>query len=120
MKRFSAKVFIKAIPGSAGIITTIAERVGCDWNTAKKYINLYTSVRKAYENECECLKDEAESTIITALKAKDLPMSKWYLMQKGKDRGYGADPVVEISQNVLSWAEFCKRSKDRLEQMKEE
>jgi hypothetical protein len=33
---YNAQQFIKAIKNSGGIITTIAARVGCDWDTAKK------------------------------------------------------------------------------------
>jgi len=35
---FLLKQFIDAIPGSGGIITTIAKRVGCSWNTAKNIL----------------------------------------------------------------------------------
>jgi len=42
---YKASQFIAAIPGSAGIISIIARRVGCDWNTAKKYVTPVT-IRK--------------------------------------------------------------------------
>ena len=35
---YTAAQFIAAIPGTGGIITKIAEKVGCAWHTAKKYI----------------------------------------------------------------------------------
>lgn len=35
---YTAAQFIEAIPGTGGIISAIAKRVGCDWITAKKYI----------------------------------------------------------------------------------
>ena len=31
---FTAKQFVDAIPGTGGIIDTIAKRVGCDWQRA--------------------------------------------------------------------------------------
>ena len=43
---YTAKQFIEAIPGSGGIVSTIARRVGCNWYTAKKYIDNYPTVVK--------------------------------------------------------------------------
>ena len=36
--QFTAKQFIKAIPGTGGIISALADKVGCGWHTAKRYI----------------------------------------------------------------------------------
>jgi len=97
--RYSASQFIVAIPGSAGIISIIARRVGCDWNTAKKYVTQYPTVAAAYQAEIETPLDTAESVVIRniQLAAKqqqeaDAPVdstdAKWYLTMKGKNRGY--------------------------------
>ena len=88
--------FINAIPGSGGIISTIARRVGCAWHTAKKYCTEYATVRRAYEGECEKLKDAAESVVVKAIiEENDVSVAKWYLTMKAKDRGYA--PRQEIS-----------------------
>lgn len=87
-EQFTAKQFIDAIPGSAGIVTTIAKRVGCSWHTCKKYIETYPTIRDAYQDECESLTDYAESKLIEAIKAGDLAAVKYYLSTKGKNRGY--------------------------------
>lgn len=97
--RYKASQFIAAIPGSAGIISIITRRVGCDWNTTKKYVTQYPTVAAAYAAEIETPLDTAESVVIRniQLAAKqqqeaDAPVdsadAKWYLTMKGKNRGY--------------------------------
>lgn len=88
--QYKAQDFIDAIKNSGGIISTIAARVGCNWNTAKKYITEYATVQKAYQDECEKMLDMAESTVLGAIRDdKDVPTAKWYLTMKGgRERGY--------------------------------
>ena len=85
---YRAQQFIDVIPGSAGIITTIAKRVGCAWHTAKKYIEKYVTIRRVYESECESMLDLAELEALKLIKAGDGSMIRWYLSTKGKNRGY--------------------------------
>lgn len=85
---YTAEQFISAIPKTGGIISTIAKRVGCEWNTAKKYIETMPTVKRAYENECEAVLDMAETELIKALQdGKDWAI-KYMLSTKGKRRGY--------------------------------
>lgn len=86
--QYRAADFIDAIPGTGGIISTIARKVGCSWHTAKKYIVEYATVAQAYADECEGITDLAESTVIRAIKDGDVSAAKWYLTMKGKERGY--------------------------------
>ena len=85
---YSTKQFIAAIPGTGGIITLIAKRVGCTWDTAKKYIEMHPTVRQAYQDECESILDLAEAKTIEAIKSSDMQMIRYYLSTKGKHRGY--------------------------------
>lgn len=97
--QYKASEFIEAIPGTGGIISTIARRVGCDWHTAKKYIDTYPTVNRAYEDERERVTDLAESVLVQNIKLAykkqedtkepvDSSDAKWYLTRKGKSRGY--------------------------------
>ncbi len=79
---YKAEQFIKAIPGTGGIISSIAKRVGCDWYTARKYIEKYPSVKQAYENECSAVDDLAVSTVLRAIQDGDLATAKWWLSKK--------------------------------------
>jgi hypothetical protein len=85
---FTQQQFLEAIPGSGGLITAIARKVGCDWHTAKKYILRYATVNQAYQNECESILDVAELELIKAVRNGDLSAIKFYLSTKGKGRGY--------------------------------
>ena len=95
--RYKAQDFIDAIPGTGGIISTIAKRVGCAWNTAKRYITEYATVAKIYSDECEAITDLAELTIIKAIKDGDTHTAKWYLTMKGRERGYAQTQRQELT-----------------------
>ena len=91
---FGAQVFIDNMPGTGGIVATLARRVGCDWHTAKKYIDEYPTVRQAYDDECENVADLAESVVIgnmniaARMQKKGEMVStadaKWWLTKKRK------------------------------------
>jgi hypothetical protein len=81
---YTAKQFIDAIPGTGGIIATIAKRVGCDWHTAKKYITDYTTVHQAYEDECEEVNDMVVSVILKSIKEGNTQDAKWWASRKRK------------------------------------
>lgn len=85
---FTAEQFIKAIPGTGGVITAIARKVGCDWHTAKKYIDEFATVKRAYDDESEGILDLAEAKLIEAIHSGDTGMIRFYLTTKGKHRGY--------------------------------
>jgi len=85
---YLAEQFIGAIPGSGGIISTIAKRVGCAWNTAKKYCTKYATVRRVYNDECARVLDLAEGKVMEAIDEGDGVMIRYYLSTKGKHRGY--------------------------------
>ena len=93
--QYRAQEFIDAIPGTGGIISRIAGKVGCSWHTAKKYIEAYPTVTQAYVNECESVLDKAESVILDRIDEQDEQIAKWYLMMKGDRRGYTQRQQVE-------------------------
>jgi hypothetical protein len=107
---YRAETFIAAIPGTGGIISAIARRVGCAWHTAQKHIRTMPTVAAAYADECEGITDLAESTVIKAIQAGDVGTARWYLATKGKERGFterreltGADAgPIEI---VMNWGD---------------
>ena len=96
--QFRASEFIAAIPGTGGIISTIASRVGCDWHTAKKYIEQYPTVQRAYGDEVEKVADIAESMVIKAIRDEDIGTAKWYLSRKAAGRGYAPKLEQDIEQ----------------------
>lgn len=100
---FTAEQFIKAIPGTGGIVSTIAKRVGCDWRTARTYIDNHPTVKQVYDSECESLLDLAEGTLIKNIQGGDSQDAKWYLTKKGKHRGYGEAVDVTSGGDKLTF-----------------
>ena len=109
-KQYTAQEFIEAIPGSSGIISTIAKRVGCRWQTAQSYINDYPTIKAAFDAERESLLDIAESVLANNIKVAllqqqlgkgtvtaDSTDAKWLLSRLGKHRGYAEKQEVEHS-----------------------
>lgn len=78
-KQFTAKQFIKAIPGTGGIISALADKVGCGWHTAKRYIEDYVTVAEAWDAERNKITDKARHNIVKSIHGGDLQMSKWWL-----------------------------------------
>jgi len=85
-QRYSTAQFIAAIDGSGGIVTTIAKRVGCSWNTAKKWIDEYPTVAAAYSDEQETINDMAEGMLMQSIRKGNTQDAKWWLSRIRKDR----------------------------------
>lgn len=84
--QYKAQEFIAVIPGTGGVIDTIAKRVGCDWHTAKKYIEDHPTVKQAYENEKSRVDDAARSVVISNIVVdKNVDTAKWWLRVKLPD-----------------------------------
>ena len=109
---YKAQQFIEVIPGTGGIVSAIAKRVGCCWNTARKYIDTHPTVRQAYDDECETVLDFAESKVIELMRHDDGQMIRYYLSTKGKKRGYterqeitGAEGVSPLGIQIVRKAD---------------
>jgi len=96
--KYTTQDFIDAIPGTGGIVSAIARKVGCDWATANKWVNEYPTVKRVYDAECESMLDLAESVILKNIKDGDTADAKWYLTKRGKRRGYGDS--LDISATI--------------------
>lgn len=100
MTDFTIEQLLKAINNSAGIITTISKNLGCEWHTAKKYIEKYPETKQALSDEIEKNIDKAEAVIQEAMDNKDIQTAKWYLQTIGKKRGYTEKQEIEHSGTV--------------------
>ena len=86
---YKADDFIKAIPGTGGIIKNIAEAVGCSRTTVYKALEDYVTVKAAYEEETETFLDAAEERLAEKVMEGSMDAIKFYLRTKGRTRGYG-------------------------------
>jgi len=115
---YTAQQFIEAIPGTGGIVSAIARKIGCEWNTVKAYLDKYPTVRAAYLAECEAMLDLAESTVLKNIKDGDTSDAKWYLTKKGKGRGYGdAVELTGAKGGPIEIAQVPKLTDDQLERI---
>jgi hypothetical protein len=89
MGRLAKKRVKEAIPKSAGIMSTIAQRLGCAWNTADAYIKADPELSQMLADEVEGVLDMAESVVFKSAQGGDTQSAKWLLSKKGKQRGYG-------------------------------
>ncbi len=102
-EKFTVAQFIEAIPGTGGIISAVASRIGCDWHTARKYIDNHITIKQAWDSERRRITDKAQHNIIKAINDGDLMMSKWWLqvmdpdfvpVQRNEMTGIGGGPIV--------------------------
>ena len=102
--RYSQKQVLEAVRDSGGIVSAVAARLGCDWNTARKYIDRWKTTQTAFEAERERVLDLAETTLVKAIKSGDVGAAKWYLSRIGRNRGFsdavdvttGGQPITEV------------------------
>ncbi len=99
--QFTAEQVIEAIKASGGIVTTVARKMGCDWHTARKYIDNYPTIGQAYKDECESVLDMCESALFTNIKTGDTSDAKWFLSKRGKHRGYGDQVDVRVPDGIV-------------------
>lgn len=104
--KYTAQQFIDAIPGTGGVVSSIASRVGCAWNTAKKYIDEYATVQQAWQNERNRITDMAKDNLIESLKRGDLQISKWWVQVMDEEFNPPARHEVNASTEItirLKW-----------------
>jgi hypothetical protein len=76
---YTAEQFINAIPGTGGIKSQIAKKVGCHRGTAAKFIDNHPTVYRAWEDERFKISDIAQNQVIKAIMDGDIQTCKWWL-----------------------------------------
>ena len=97
--RRSEQEVIKAIPGTGGIVSTLAARLGVEWHTAKKYLSQYPIAEEAYLAECETINDRAETVVINSINSGHVGNAKWWLSRKRRDK-FSTKQEIEYSGDV--------------------
>ena len=92
--KFENSELKKAIEGSGGIMSTIAQRLGCDWMTARTKIE-QAGLGELLAGEKETLLDLAESKLIQNIQDQDTTSIIFYLKTQGKKRGYIEKSEIE-------------------------
>ena len=108
--KFTVDQVIGAIKDSAGIISTIAKRLGCSWHTVPVYIGRHPTIAKAYQAEREKVLDIAEGNLIKAIQSGDLQAIRYYLSTQGKRRGY----VERVQSQTVTQDDIDKEIENEL------
>jgi hypothetical protein len=85
--KLSKAMLEKAIPGTGGIISQIATKIGMSWHAIDDGIKRYQLEDKIMIEQEKNL-DLAETQIVRAMQNGDVQTCKWFLATKGKQRGY--------------------------------
>jgi len=99
-RRFKKQEVMRAINGSRGIILNVANKLGCNWVTAKKYIDKWNDTIEALEHENEAALDFTESRMFDRINDGSDQMIKFHLDRKGRKRGYGEHQKIETEMNL--------------------
>jgi hypothetical protein len=99
-RNFTKTKILKAIKGCGGIVSAVAKRLDCDWNTADKYIKMYDETKQAMLDEKETILDMAESAVYNSIKEGNTQDAKWVLSTIGKKRGFSEKMEISHSGEV--------------------
>lgn len=92
----SKESVLEAIKNSQAVMSTIAKRLGCAWDTAERLCNRWEETRQALKNEGEFVLDLAESTVYKDINNGSVATAKWLLALKGKARGYDPQATFKL------------------------
>ena len=87
--RYTEEEMLEAIRGSWGIMSHVAERLGCHRQTVSKYVKRFPALKEALTEERAKLVDFAEAQLVKKLTGGDWSAIKFVLVTLGRERGYG-------------------------------
>ena len=96
MAKINKKKFKKALKGSAGIITLVAQRLECSRKCVYEYIEKH-KLANLLKDERERLVDMAESNLVKKIQQEDWKATEKVLNTLGKNRGYAEKHEIEHS-----------------------
>ena len=104
---YSKEAFIKAIEGSRGIKSAIAEMVGCSRGTVDNAIQRWPELERMIDDERDSIVDLAEARLLGAVDEGDMRAIIFTLETLGKARGWtkrteltGADGAALINPEM--------------------
>lgn len=89
-----------ALRASAGIKAAAAERLGIDRSTMQERVEKSPYLQRVLAEVKETMLDLAEGNVAVAIRAKDDKMTRWYLQQQGKERGFGPNLRLDLGEDA--------------------
>ena len=103
--KFTAEQMIDAIQQAEGNLSDTARILECSRTTVHRYVNKYSTVKRAYEEENDKFIDEAQGQLRRHVRKGSLPAIMFLLKTKGKHLGYverqELEPVGEVRIRIV-------------------
>ena len=99
MTKITIKTFTKALEGSGGNQSTIAQKIGVTRGAITIFLSKHPKMRELLNTEAERIIDVAENVIdADIVKGKNIDSAKWKLLhsKRGKARGYGPRQEMDL------------------------
>jgi len=87
-EKFTIAQVIQAIRDTKGLLSLAAQRLGCDWQTARNYTLRHAEVAAALKEERDAMTDVAELALFNCIQKGEAWAVCFYLKCQGKERGY--------------------------------
>jgi len=94
-KRITQDQWIQAVRDSAGIVASVAARLGVARQTVWENRKRHPWLEECFKTTLEESIDLAETNIQQAIAGGNLKVTMWYLERKGKARGWGREIQIE-------------------------
>ena len=106
--KLTKAVIQKAIVGSGGLISTVAQRLNVSRSTVHNYLERYPELNDLVIEERESILDFAESKLIKKINEEESWAIKFMLSTQGRLRGYGKSgealtESVNMDKPPFSW-----------------
>ena len=116
--KFTKARFKAALPGTMGIVTTIAKNMGVNRLTVYRNLEKHPDLEALRILEREIILDKAESELYAKVNEGDYVAIQFVLKHLGRDRGYVPKQEVELTRGSIT-AEDFKRAHDELKESEE-
>jgi len=98
--KLTKKIIEKAIIGSSGLISTIAQKLNVSRVTVRNYLKKYPELEDLIIEEKENILDFTESKLIKKIQEEESWAIKYLLSTQGRKRGYGKEPAEELPRTI--------------------
>ena len=112
--RISEKRILNAMKKSGGIISVIAQRLGCSRRTIYDRVEKSKKIKDALMQAKEELIDVAESKLANKIEEGDIGAIKFYLQTQAKQRGYVEKQEIDYRGTQLNVSVDIKQAIEHL------
>lgn len=102
MKNIPERELIRALRKHAAIYSLVADDLGCTRENVGIRVRNSPKLLAIVKEVEETILDLVDGTILKAIKAGDLPTTRWYGERKGKSRNYGNSVQTSFDDTQLA------------------